>query len=93
MSYIPCAILSPTQKNRISIEQEHCRLMELVAIPAAVALLQCTDVLGCGCSFFQHESENHTFFTVVIQHTRLGFCVGAATNLMIVKLTWNVSLR
>jgi hypothetical protein len=48
MSYIFCEILSPTQKNLISIEQERCPLIELFAVPTAVTLLQCTGVFGCG---------------------------------------------
>jgi hypothetical protein len=37
-----------TQKNLISIECERCFLMVSFAIPASVALSQCTVVGGCG---------------------------------------------
>ena len=44
-----CASLFPTQKNRISIDLDRCRFTVLLAIPTAVALLQCTGVRGCMC--------------------------------------------
>jgi hypothetical protein len=47
--YAPCAILSQTQKYRISIDRDRWRLTVLFAMPTAVALSQWTGVLGCGC--------------------------------------------
>ncbi len=41
--------LSHTKKYLISIECKCCLLTVLFAIPTAIALLQCTCVLGCGC--------------------------------------------
>jgi hypothetical protein len=40
--------LLPTQKNVISIEWDCCRLTDLFMMPTTIALLEWTDVLGCG---------------------------------------------
>jgi len=49
MSNFPASTASATQKNRISIDRERCFLTELLAMPTAVELSQCTSVGGCGC--------------------------------------------
>ncbi len=48
MSYASWAILSHTQKYLISIYCKCCCSTVLFAMSMAVALLQCTSVLGCG---------------------------------------------
>jgi hypothetical protein len=48
MSNFPCSAASATQKKCISINQDHCRLTVLFAMPTAVELLPCIGVGGWG---------------------------------------------
>ena len=49
MSIMPFFTWSVTQKNRISIDREHCFLIMSFSISVAVMLKQCMVVAGCGC--------------------------------------------
>ncbi len=60
MSNLPCSTASATQNNLISIAQDHCRFMELFAMPTAVELLQCTSVGSCGCPISSRVNQNIT---------------------------------
>jgi hypothetical protein len=48
MSNFPCSTASATQKKRISINQDRCRLAVLFVMPTAVELLQYIGVRGWG---------------------------------------------
>jgi hypothetical protein len=45
-------------EKRISMERDCCRLIELFAMPTAVALLHCTGIFGCGCPISAKVSLN-----------------------------------
>jgi hypothetical protein len=58
MSNFLCSTVSATQKNRISIKRDHCRLTVLFAMPTAVELSQCTGVGGWGWPISSSVSQN-----------------------------------
>ena len=94
MSYIFCAILSPTQKNLISIERDCYLLIELFAIPTAAALLQCTGVFGWGCPISVSVSLK-IMPTWQLWYNALSSssAADATTNLRIIELTWNALFK
>jgi hypothetical protein len=49
---------SATQKKRISIERDLCRLTVLFVMPTVVELSQCTGVGGWGCPISSSVSQN-----------------------------------
>jgi hypothetical protein len=63
--------LSPIQKN--SIDLDCCLLIVLFAMPTAVALLQWTRVLGCGCPILAKISQK-------IIPERAEFSLGGGSN-------------
>jgi len=65
--YTFCASFLHVQKYLISIAHDHCCLMVLVAILAAVALSQCTGIFGCGlwmAKIFEGCFKNHPFLAI-----------------------------
>ncbi len=94
MSYIFCAILSPTQKSLISIERKRCRLIELFAIPIVVPLLQCTGVFGCGCPIsFSVSLKIMPIWQLWYNAPSSASAADATTSCSIVELTWNAPFK
>jgi hypothetical protein len=79
--------------NLISIARARCRFTVFDAIPTAVALLQWTGVLGCGCPRLCSVVRN------IMQSWQLqnsapssASAADATTNFIICVLTWEASL-
>jgi hypothetical protein len=63
--------------------------MVLFAIPTAVALLQCTGVLGCGWPILVSMSQNMIpVWQLWYSAPRSALVVDATTNFNIVSVTW-----
>jgi hypothetical protein len=71
------------------MDQECCLLMVLFTIPTAMALLQCTGVLGCGWPILVSMSQNMIpVWRLWYSAPSSALAADATTNFNIVVVTW-----